>query len=102
MDSFPDISVVMSVYNNADTLPAALESVLSQEGIELEFIVIDDGSTDGSGEILDEMATRDSRLKIIRKQNEGLTRALISVSARASAELCCLPADVHVSPTLRL
>jgi len=80
-----DISVVMSVFNNADTLPSALESILSQEGVDFEFIVIDDGSTDGSGEILDEVATRDSRLKVVHKQNEGLTRALIEGCAVASA-----------------
>ncbi len=80
-----DVSVVMSVYNNADTLPVALESILSQEGVDFEFIVIDDGSTDGSGEILDEVATRDSRLKVVHKQNEGLTRALIEGCEMASA-----------------
>jgi cellulose synthase/poly-beta-1,6-N-acetylglucosamine synthase-like glycosyltransferase len=79
----PDISVVMSVYNNADTLAAALESILSQKGVELEFIVIDDGSTDGSGKILDEAAARDSQLKVVHKKNEGLTRALIAGCAMA-------------------
>ena len=49
----PEISVVMGVYNNAGTLPAALKSILSQEGVELEFIAVDDGSTDGSAAILD-------------------------------------------------
>ena len=80
-----EVSVVMSVYNNADTLPASIESVLSQKGIALEFIVIDDGSTDGSGEILDQAAARDLRLKVIHKQNEGLTRALAEGCALASA-----------------
>ena len=83
--SFPKISVVMSVYNNADTLPAALDSILSQEGVALEFIVIDDGSTDGSGKILDDVAEQDSRLIVIHKKNEGLTRALIEGCEMASA-----------------
>ncbi len=81
----PELSVVMSVYNNADTLPTALESILSQAGVELEFIVIDDGSTDGSPEILDEAAAQDSRLNVVHKQNAGLTRALIDGCAMASA-----------------
>ena len=81
----PAISVVMGVFNNADTLPAALDSILSQEGVELEFIAVDDGSTDGSAAILDEAAKRDPRLKIMHKKNEGLTRALIDGCARASA-----------------
>ena len=80
-----DITVVMGVYNNAATLPAALASILSQQGVELEFIVVDDGSTDGSAAILDEVARRDPRLKVVHKPNEGLTRALIDGCARASA-----------------
>jgi glycosyltransferase involved in cell wall biosynthesis len=81
----PDVSVVMSVYNNVDTLPAALDSILSQEGVELEVIVVNDGSTDGSGQILDKAAARDPRLKVVHKQNEGLTQALIEGCAMASA-----------------
>ena len=57
--SAPEVSVVMSVYNGAEALPRTLHSVLSQEGASFEFIVIDDGSTDASGRILDECAARD-------------------------------------------
>ena len=56
MNRPPDISVVMSVFNNVDTLPVALESILSQEGVNFEFIVIDDGS----GKLLDEVVGHDS------------------------------------------
>lgn len=83
--SAPAISVVMSVYNNAATLRAALESVLAQAGPALEFIVVDDGSTDGSAVLLDEAAQQDSRLKVVHKKNEGLTRALIDGCALAAA-----------------
>jgi glycosyltransferase involved in cell wall biosynthesis len=85
MSKSPEISVVMGVFNNADTLPAALECILSQEGVDLEFIVVDDGSTDGSAAILDKAARTDARLKIVHKTNEGLTRALIDGCALASA-----------------
>lgn len=85
MKAIPDISVVMGVYNNADTLSAALDSILSQEGVELEFVVIDDGSTDGSASILDEAAKTDPRLRVVHKKNEGLTRALIDGCALATA-----------------
>ena len=81
----PVISVVMSVYNNRDTLPVALADILAQESVALEFIVIDDGSTDGSAEILDAAARQDHRVKVIHKKiNEGLTRALIEGCAQAS------------------
>jgi len=77
MNKHPEVSVVMSVYNGALCLAKTLDSILSQEGVELEFIVVNDGSTDKSGQILTEYAQRDSRLHIIHQENTGLTRALI-------------------------
>jgi len=67
----------MSVYNGARYLRAAIESVLSQQGVDFELLVIDDGSTDESGAILDDFAARDSRVRVIHQENVGLTRALI-------------------------
>ena len=58
--STPFVSVVMSVYNGVDTLAETLRSALKQEGCGFEFIVVDDGSTDGSGGILDERAATDT------------------------------------------
>ncbi len=83
--SRPDVSVVMATHGDAATLPAALASILSQEGVALEFIVVDDGSTDGSAAILDAAARKDPRLRVVHKRNEGLTRALIDGCALASA-----------------
>jgi glycosyltransferase involved in cell wall biosynthesis len=77
MSSPPDVSVVMSVYNGVDRLRETMDSVLSQEGISLEFIVIDDGSTDGSGATLDNYARQDARIRILHQENQGLTHALI-------------------------
>lgn len=77
MNGKPEVSVVMSVYNGASDLAVTLDSVLSQDGVELEFIVVNDGSSDKSGQILNEYAQRDSRLRIIHQENTGLTRALI-------------------------
>jgi len=82
----PEVSVVMSVYNGAVHLEETLGSVLSQEGCDLEFIVVDDGSTDGTGRILDEWAARDGRLRVIHQENTGLTRALIRGCAEARGE----------------
>lgn len=75
--SIPLVSVVMSVFNGAVRLESTLESVLSQEGVELELVVVDDGSTDGTGAILRRYAERDSRVRLVQQENEGLTRALI-------------------------
>lgn len=82
----PEVSVVMSVYNSADSLEQTLESVLSQEGVDLEFIVIDDGSTDATAEILDEATARDGRLRVIHQGNVGLTRSLIRGCEMACGE----------------
>lgn len=73
----PDISVVMSVHNGAKTLSKSVESVLAQEGVKLEFIVVNDGSSDDSGQILDEYAKREPRLRVLHQKNAGLTLSLI-------------------------
>ena len=83
MTQLPDISVVMSVYNGADHMRESMDSILSQEGVSLELIVVNDGSTDDSGRILDEYARRDSRVRVIHQKNQGLTRALITGCAEA-------------------
>jgi glycosyltransferase involved in cell wall biosynthesis len=86
MNRLPDVSVVMSVYNNAATLHTTIESILSQDGVSLEFIIVNDGSTDGGGAILDEYAKNDPRLRILHQENQGLTRALINGCAIARGE----------------
>ena len=67
----------MSVYNGAERLRETIDSVLSQQGVSLEFIVVDDGSTDGSDVIIGSYACHDPRIRILRQENQGLTRALI-------------------------
>jgi glycosyltransferase involved in cell wall biosynthesis len=83
MSRAPDISVVMSVYNGAQYLQRGLDSILSQESADFEFLVVDDGSTDNSPQILAETASRDRRVRVIRQENAGLTRALICACAQA-------------------
>ncbi len=86
MTADPAVSVVMSVFNDARYLTQAMESILRQEGVDFEFIIVDDGATDESPRILDEYAERDSRVRVVHKPNEGLTRALIDGCALASGE----------------
>lgn len=76
MTERPILSVVMGVFNGGATLGATLESVLAQQDVLLEFIVVDDGSTDQTASLLDEMAQRDSRLRVIHQENAGLTVSL--------------------------
>ena len=84
--STPLVSVVISVYNGERYLRQSLASVLAQQGVPFEVILVDDGSTDGSPAILDEVAGRDQRVRLIRQPNQGLTRALIRGCAAARGE----------------
>ena len=70
------VSVVMSVYNGERFLREAVDSILSQSFREFEFVVIDDGSTDGSAGILDAYRDRDSRLRVFHRENRGLIESL--------------------------
>lgn len=76
----------MSVYNGAESLSETLESILGQEGVDLEFIVVNDGSTDNTLQILDKYAVKDKRLKVLNQENQGLTRSLIRGCAEAKGE----------------
>jgi len=87
MSGLPDVSVVMSIYNGAETLAETLDSILAQQGLELELIAIDDGSTDDGSRILDDYAARDPRVVVIHQPNMGLTRALIAGCRAARAPL---------------
>ena len=55
----------MGVYNTGRYLRAAIDSVLNQQGVEFEFIIVDDGSTDDSPDILVEATARDARVRVI-------------------------------------
>ena len=76
MNKYPFVSVVMPVYNNAKYLREAIESILKQTFQNFEFIIINDGSTDMSPEILKEYENKDSRIKIINQPNSGIGAAI--------------------------
>lgn len=66
------LAVVMPVYNAGPYLAAAVESILNQTYSDFEFIIIDDGSTDDSLALLQEYASKDTRIKLISRENRGL------------------------------
>jgi hypothetical protein len=68
-------TILMSVYNTAQFLPEAIESVLNQTVQDFEFLIIDDGSTDGSLAILENYAAQDQRIRLIAQQNTGCAKA---------------------------
>lgn len=69
------ISVIIPVYQVAQFLPQCIESVCNQDHRNLEIILIDDGSTDGSGAICDRYAATDSRIQVIHQENAGAAAA---------------------------
>lgn len=69
------ITIVVPVYNVERYLDKCVESIVSQTYKNLEIILVDDGSTDGSGKKCDEWAEKDSRIKVIHKENGGLSDA---------------------------
>lgn len=69
------VSVIVPVYNVEKYLSACLDSILAQTFSNLEIILIDDGSKDGSGKICDEYAAKDSRIRVLHKENGGVSRA---------------------------
>lgn len=71
----PLVSIVIPIYAVEDYLPACLDSVLKQTYYNLEIIIVDDGSPDRSFEIADVYAKSDPRIKILRKENNGLGAA---------------------------
>ena len=69
------VSIIIPVYNVEMYLAECIESVLKQTYQNLEILLIDDGSTDNSGKICDEYAKKDKRIKIIHKENGGVSSA---------------------------
>ena len=69
------VSVIVPVYNVRTYLDGCVKSILAQTFDGFECILVDDGSTDGSGGVCDELAGRDSRIKVIHKPNGGLSDA---------------------------
>ena len=71
----PVLSIIVPVYNVEQYLGKCLDSIKNQSFKDFEAILIDDGSTDGSGAICDEYAARDNRFKVIHQENKGVSNA---------------------------
>jgi hypothetical protein len=71
----PLVSVVMSVFNGERFLREAIDSILSQTFSDFEFIIINDGSTDGTPSILDSYARSDPRVRVYQQENKGLVES---------------------------
>ena len=79
-------TIILPVYNKIKYLPTTLPSLLSQTYRDFELIAVDDGSTDGSGDFLDRLAKTDTRVKVIRQPNAGVSAARNAALDRASGD----------------
>lgn len=95
------ISVIIPVYNARAYLAECLDSILAQTYRNTEILLIDDGSTDGSGELCGEYAKKDSRVRVLRKANGGASSARNAGLRAATGEyVYFLDSDDRVAPEL--
>ncbi|MCT4533738.1 glycosyltransferase [Halodesulfovibrio sp.] len=95
----PSVSVVMPVYNGANTLSTAVDSILAQTFTDFEFIIVDDGSTDSTLEIIQEYIAHDERVRgftiphsgVATAANAGLSKVRARLIARMDADDYSLP-----------
>lgn len=93
------ISVIVPVYNVVHYLEQCVESILSQKCNDLEVILIDDGSTDGSGALCDELARKDARIHVIHQENAGAAAAKNAGLRVATGEyLAFVDSDDYLEP----
>ena len=71
----PEISIIVPVYNVEKYIDRCIDSILRQTFADFELILVDDGSLDHSGTICDEYAQKDERIRIIHKENGGVSDA---------------------------
>jgi glycosyltransferase involved in cell wall biosynthesis len=79
----PLVAVVIPVYNAASTLAHTVQSVTNQTYRNLEIVLVDDGSSDASPEIAQQLAEQDARIRVIRQANQGVA------GARNNGARCC-------------
>ncbi|MBR5175327.1 MAG: glycosyltransferase [Bacteroidales bacterium] len=90
----PILSIIVPVYNVAGYLPRCMERILSQSFTDFEVLLVDDGSIDGSHEIYNQLAEKDSRIRVFQKENGGVSSARNLGLRQATGEwICFVDAD---------
>ena len=98
-DKTPIVSVIVPIYNTEKYLYECLESLLNQEMYDIEIICVNDGSTDGSEKIIKEFCERDSRVRLIHKENSGYGNTMNIGIANAKGEyIAILESDDFALP----
>ena len=95
------ISIIVPAYNIEKYLGRCLDSILAQEHTNIEVIVVNDGSTDNTGQIIDRYASNDSRIVPIHKKNGGVTRArLTGVQNAEGTYIGFVDGDDYIEPDM--
>lgn len=95
------ISVIIPVYNSTDCLERCVRSVCAQTYGELEILLIDDGSTDGTGELCERLAAEDARIRVYHKENGGASSARnMGIGLASGAYLGFVDSDDHIEPEM--
>ena len=95
----PTVSIIVPVYNAEATISRCIESIINQEYRDFELLLIDDGSIDSSGTICDRYAAEDSRIRLIHKENTGVSEARnMALDLACGTYLQFLDSDDWITP----
>ncbi len=97
----PLITVIVPVYNIKDYLPRCVHSITAQTYRQLEIILVDDGSTDGTGKLCDRLAREDGRIRVYHKENGGSSSARnLALSHAAGEYVGFVDSDDYIEPDM--
>ena len=95
------IAVIVPVYNVEPYLARSLDSILAQTFRDLEIVLVDDGSTDRSGDICEQYAAKDARIRVIHQKNQGLSGARnTGIEASESEYISFIDSDDTITPEM--
>lgn len=95
------VSIVVPVYNVRDYVEECLDSIINQTYKNIEILLVDDGSTDGSGEVCDEYAKKDSRIRVFHQENQGVVAARSKAIEEATGEyMCFVDSDDYIKENM--
>lgn len=99
MDRRPLVSVIVPVWNGERYLAACVESIVSQSLENMEIILVDDGSTDGTWPLMQRLAGEDSRIRLLRRKNGGVSEARnAGIDVSTGRYIRFVDADDHLPP----
>lgn len=101
MEQTPLISVIVPVYNIMDYLPRCVRSITAQTWQNIEIILVDDGSTDGTGQLCDNLAGEDDRIRVFHKPNGGSSSARnLGISQAGGEYFGFVDSDDYIEPDM--